>query len=480
MRAWTVALAALLLLGGCKEGSSGGDENVTTVTTSGGTIVGASFLVDSDSPIASDTNDGVPVAQGGTGPLATLQAAIDLARPGDTVVVRETAVPYRESVAASALSPGGIRIAVGGLPGRPLTIEGFPGERPVLDQGRTTADPAAPIAGFVLECVSHVTIRGFEIRAVNDAGVTTSLTGCESEGLVLEDLHIHDVIGAGQVGGIRLANVSNSVVRNNLIEDVTAVAVPAPAFPQAALLSDTSGNLIEENTVRATEVGIHLRGNGDDESIADTEIVRNLITDVTTGVLLSGATGSLTTIDDTLITGNVIHESTTGLRIELDDNAAQSSGLVAHKNTLETVDLPIRVSGMSGVELFDSIASGATEPFLVTVTPTTVINEFDFIDNNLYFAIAEQWELDQDPVTPNCATNPTCFVSLPAWRTGASASPEIAFSPDLTSLLTDPLFVDAANDDFTLQPGSPGQTLGQTGGEVGAFGDGLPVGSDFP
>jgi hypothetical protein len=41
----------------------------------------------------------------------------------------------------------------------------------------------------------------------------------------------------------------------------------------------------------------------------------------------------------------------------------------------------------------------------------------------------------------------------------------------MNSILTDPMFVDAANGNFHLQEGWPALTAGDTGGEIGAYGN---------
>ena len=64
----------------------------------------------------SDSNDG-----SNTRPWATLSYALGVAEPGDTIYVRAGTYPEGE-----------INIPKSGLPGSPITIRNYPGERPIL------------------------------------------------------------------------------------------------------------------------------------------------------------------------------------------------------------------------------------------------------------------------------------------------------------------------------------------------------------
>jgi len=63
--------------------------------------------------------------------------------------------------------------------------------------------------------------------------------------------------------------------------------------------------------------------------------------------------------------------------------------------------------------------------------------------------------------------NPVCN-----WQVEFVCHEDPAWYDAIDSILTDPMFVDAANGNFHLQEGSPALTAGDTGGEIGAYGNG--------
>ena len=57
------------------------------------------------------------------------------------------------------------------------------------------------------------------------------------------------------------------------------------------------------------------------------------------------------------------------------------------------------------------------------------------------------------------------------WEAGFVCHEDSASYNAIDSILTDPMFVDAPNGNFRLQEGSPALTAGDTGGEIGAYGN---------
>lgn len=104
------------------------------------------------SPTGADTNDGSEAS-----PVATINRGLALAMPGDTVLVR--AGTFRELVV----------VPRSGAAGSPITLRGRCGERPIIDGtglGRGVAAPAL----VRIEGRSHITVEGFELRALSGTG----------------------------------------------------------------------------------------------------------------------------------------------------------------------------------------------------------------------------------------------------------------------------------------------------------------------
>jgi hypothetical protein len=138
-------------------------------------------------------------------PGQSIQQAIDAARPGDTVLVHAGTYPER-----LVFHHGGD--AVSG----PITLAAFPGERPLL----TGANGPQ---GFqvLLQDVSYVTVRGFEIagnKVVDGSGVRVLGSGSH---LVISDNFIHDLLGRGAMGitvyGTEAVPVSDLTISGNVI-----------------------------------------------------------------------------------------------------------------------------------------------------------------------------------------------------------------------------------------------------------------------
>lgn len=108
-----------------------------------------------DAAAGNDRNPGTERA-----PLASIQAAHDLTRPGDTVLIRNGL--YLETSPEAV-----VHIARSGLPGAPITYKAFPGHKPVLT--------ARTAWNAVLVTASYIRVEGLEVAgAVDDIDIKDS------------------------------------------------------------------------------------------------------------------------------------------------------------------------------------------------------------------------------------------------------------------------------------------------------------------
>jgi hypothetical protein len=106
-------------------------------------------------------------------PFASLQHAHDLAKPGDTIYLRGGVYNVSST----------IKLTQDGTAGAPITVESYPGEKAVIDGGRTTG-------GWLLNLnsVSHNVLRNIEVRNGAEGGV---YIGGASNNNVVERLDVH-------------------------------------------------------------------------------------------------------------------------------------------------------------------------------------------------------------------------------------------------------------------------------------------------
>lgn len=99
------------------------------------------------SPRGSDANPGSE-----TQPWRTIQHAADTLEPGDTAWVRRGR--YRERIS----------LTKSGLPGQPITLRAFPGERPVIDGAGYRPSTEEDTALLLIQDQSHIRVQGFTIQ----------------------------------------------------------------------------------------------------------------------------------------------------------------------------------------------------------------------------------------------------------------------------------------------------------------------------
>jgi hypothetical protein len=161
--------------------------------------------------IAADGNDHNPGTK--DRPLATIQRAQELARPGDTIYIRGgiyhlpgDGIARRERVYACINF-----LDKSGRPGRYINYWAFPGERPVFDCGAVKPDGWRVAAFYVTGSWLH--LRGFEVTGVQVTIKTHTQSECfENHGNhnIYEQLSMHD----GMAIGFYLLSGSDNLVLN--------------------------------------------------------------------------------------------------------------------------------------------------------------------------------------------------------------------------------------------------------------------------
>ncbi|MEM6640690.1 MAG: right-handed parallel beta-helix repeat-containing protein, partial [Pseudomonadota bacterium] len=414
------------------------------------------YLVSADHADASDDNDGASL------PFATLQRGLDALSPGDTLLVDGASEPYRQVDAIDGRTVAGFVLSTSGTAEAPITIIGS-ATRPVIDQGQTSASAGTPVLGLLLDCVSHVTVRNLEVRNVNDAGISTSLTGCDTSGLRIEANHIHHVFGHDAVGAVRLANASQVSVGTNQIHDVYRT----PGGPTTALVvgSPSSGIVVQNNSIREAEAGVTVRSAG--QLIESADITGNRIADVDTGVYVTSDRGSGGAVQGVQVADNVMLRLARAFDASVDVSGAVTGDARVYNNTaVDVSDALVRTSGIDGLEVYNNVAVRLTGDALVTLAPraSAHANSIVFHDHNvLWDSSGPNWTLDLG------GPNAQRFSGFDGWRAAWSGSghSDLMLDPDLSSRWADPQFADEASEDYTTtNPALSG--AGRNGGAVGA------------
>lgn len=207
----------------------------------------------------------------------TIDAALEAARPGDTVLVQSGTYPERIEA-----SPRGGAAA-------PITLRPAPGARPVVS------------GGFKLIHARHVRVTGMTFDGTgNPAGFGTSLWDAHDVTFAR-----NEITGYGQAQGILVKDGSTGIrLIANHIHDLGA----RRRYDHGIYCENARGTVIDGNVINdiATGYGIHLFGDCD-----GTRIVRNTIAhNGLSGVIIAG-NRKRGTADRTLISHNIIADHET-------------------------------------------------------------------------------------------------------------------------------------------------------------------------
>ena len=259
----------------------------------------------------------------------TIQRALDQARPGDLIQVRDTAGPFFEKIffPRSGNRNKGF-----------ITLTAFPGHAPILDGTGVSGSDMVRI-----NSKSYIRLIGFEIRnnlGVND-GSGVRIVGAGSH-IEIRDNRIHDMRGRDAMGitvygTSRTASIREIVIDGNEIFDVE------PARSEALTLN---GNVerfaVTNNIVRdVNSIGIDFIGGETDINPDPTKVVRNGVCRFNQvhrananygggfagGIYVDGAR-------NIIIENNIVTGSDLGIEVGAENRGVVASGIIVRNNVV--------------------------------------------------------------------------------------------------------------------------------------------------
>ena len=261
MGAGTALLAAGLLVAACDGGSSSDGDPAATVPPTVVEENGATYYV---APQGDDAGPGTMAS-----PWRTLGRATSELDPGDVVLVR--AGTYAENV----------DIARSGSDSAPITVKGFPGERPRLTGRLKVGSDHVRVSGFLIEGRTGTNPRDVAVyvSGADDVRITDSeVTRAGQSGVFVGD------------GSTRTRIVSNWIHANGRND-----------FLDHGIYVENADRTLIANNVISSNVGygVQLYPNADDSVVTQNTIVQN----GRSGVIVGGED---TTSDRNIVVNNIV------------------------------------------------------------------------------------------------------------------------------------------------------------------------------
>lgn len=385
------------------------------------------------STTGSDSNSGTL-----TLPWKTVQKAATTMVAGDTAYVRGGT--YSEYM---------IKFSNSGSSGSPITIKGYTGETAVIDgMGSSVADGRRPV--FDIDGVSYITLDGLTIKrgatanvyiSYNHAGSTHDITirNCDMQDFVANDNSGHVLLGTGS---------DNIIIENNHLHGVQGYHNNASGLFVAYSLTVT----IKNNEIHDTNIGIYWKSGYDNSNI--TTIENNLIYNQTRwGVNLNHR--------GIIFRNNVVRD-VTGIGVLVFEESNICANLISvdmqilHNTVVRTgggsivLDRSTLCEGAKNTVVRDNLIYNFTSPSLRGVA---VYAYYSSDSSNTTF--------DHNLIYSDSYSSPIRVLS--SYYTTATAP-----LTGTGNIQQSPNFRNYTNNDFTLQPSSPGRHSASDSTDVGA------------
>lgn len=397
--------------------------------------LGAEYYVDINNPNASDQNPGTESL-----PWRTLQKAAQATlSPGDTVFVKggTYSVTSGGSWSKAAITPKN-----SGEPGKPITFKSLPEHAAIIDGGVMRGQSGyGDTQALIGSSTSYVVIDGFIVRNAFAKGI---LVMGPSKGVTIQNnivsgiSHTHPT---DNTDGIRVEETGEAIIRNNLIFNVHNGTTTHNAA--GIKLYSVSNSTIENNEAYDAGSGIF------DKHAGRNNVIRNNYThDVGSGIRYVAADGYIA--GGNHIYGNVITRATDAIHLDAIDTLFDDTVYVYNNVMAEYSQIGLRIPRQSAhvVNAYNNIfyrtgSVGTGDIVTYDDPPNTILNS----DYNI-FVTSPQIQIGRYVTNRN--------VSLDQWNSITTY--------DGNSQVGSVSFVDPANDNFKLAPGSFGIGFGRVGG----------------
>jgi parallel beta-helix repeat protein len=366
-----------------------------------------------------------------TAPWATLQHAVEMIGPGDTILV-------------GSGTYAGARIEKSGLATARKRLKADTGAQVLLNAPGTKNkhNSILEVENFS-GTVSYWVIDGFEIANSPRYGVDVRIT----ESIAVQNCRVHN----SAVTGIFTAFSNHPLIQNNQSYNNGEHGIYHSNSGDYPVIR---ANLLHHNYA----AGVHMNGDismGGDGTISFATVESNVIWENGAG---GGSGINCDGVDDSIFRNNLLYANhASGISLYSIDGAHGSSRNLVYNNTI------VMAAGSRWAVNIPK-SSGKKSPVgnkirnNILYTPST--NRGSVL---IYSATAAGFESDYNVVVNRFTANAgTSIISLSAWQQKTGQ--------DLHSVISNPsaLFVDASNNDYRLKAGSPAANAGTILTEVTA------------
>ncbi len=412
------------------------------------------------------------IVVGPGGDYTTIQAALNGAQAGDSILVRDDGGVYNEKLVFKSSGDS--------LQGY-ISLLAFPGHHPVLDGSGVSGGNMIKISFR-----SYIRVKGFEIRNnlnVSD-GSGIRITGAGSHFELCDNI-IHEIRGSDAMGitiyGTSTTPLSDLLIDGNQIYDCDA------AYSEALTLNGNVRNFTVSNNIvhDVNNIGIDFIG-GESWVISDPALVtRDGVcrgnTVYRARSVYGGGYAAGIYVDggkNIIIENNTVYECDLGMEIGAENSGIVTSGIIVRNNLLYNNDKvglifggyaantgrvkncsilnntcyrndtlnegwgEIAVQYAEDNTIRDNIFYATEQNILLYSETGSINNQFDY---NLWF-------IDGNASAAKFIWRSSTYFGLPAFRSGSGQEANGQF--------VNPSFVDAVNHDFHIDSDSPAWDAG--------------------